>query len=160
MILTDQFLNMLKLYSNGFEKLILSFKLLVLDIDITSCKSQKVIKEISSSKNNILFISTKLISPGFRIIGVSARLFKEEIIDAPIIYENTDSSLIQYSNGMNVTIVCFNLSFPIGWNILQNLKKDNIKSSIFNITALTPINWKEILENVRETKKIIIIYQK
>ena len=33
----------------------------------------------------------------------------------------------------------------------------NIKSSIFNITALTPINWKEILENVRETKKIIII---
>ena len=112
---------------------------------------------ISTKAEAKKLISTKLISPGFRIIGVSARLFKEEIISAPIIYENTDSSLIQYSNGMNVTIVCFNLSFPIGWNILQNLKKDNIKSSIFNITTLTPINWEEILENVRETKKIIII---
>ena len=40
---------------------------------------------------------------------------------------------------------------------MELFKKDNIKSSIFNITALTPINWKEILENVRETKKIIII---
>ena len=28
------------------EKLILSFKFLILDIDITSCKSQKVIKDI------------------------------------------------------------------------------------------------------------------
>ena len=112
---------------------------------------------ISTKAEAKKLISTKLISPGFRIIGVSARLFKEEIINVPIIYENTDSSLIQYSTGMNVTIVCFNLSFAIGWNILQNLKKDNIKSSIFNITALTPINWKEILENVRETKKIIII---
>ena len=28
------------------EKLILSFKLLAIDIDITSCKSQKVIKDI------------------------------------------------------------------------------------------------------------------
>ena len=58
---------------------------------------------------------------------------------------------------LNKFPLSFNFSFAIGWNILQNLKKDNIKSSIFNITALTPINWKEILENVRETKKIIII---
>ena len=112
---------------------------------------------ISTKAEAKKLITTKLISPGFRIIGVSGRLFKEEIIDIPIMYDNPDSSLIQYSNGMNVTIVCFNFSFPIGWNILQNLKKDNIQSSIFNITALTPINWKEILDNVRKTKKIIII---
>ena len=47
---------------------------------------------ISTKAEAKKLISTKLISPGFRIIGVSARLFKEEIIDAPIIYENTDSS--------------------------------------------------------------------
>jgi len=112
---------------------------------------------ISTKAEADKLISTKLVSPGFRVIGISARLFKEEIINAQPIRENQETSLLQYSRGTDVTIVCFNFSFPIGWKILENLKNDGIESSIFNITALTPINWGEILENVKETKKIIII---
>jgi len=112
---------------------------------------------ISTKAEAELLISKKLLSPGFRIIGVSSRLFKEEILDIPFIFANKDYSLLQYSEGKDVTIVCFNFSFSIGWKVLENLKKSNIESSIFNITALTPINWKEIIDNVRHTKKIIII---
>ena len=112
---------------------------------------------ISTKAEAELLISKKLLSPGFRIIGVSSRLFNEEILDIPFIFANKDYSLLQYSEGKDVTIVCFNFSFSIGWKVLENLKKSNIESSIFNITALTPINWKEIIDNVRHTKKIIII---
>ena len=112
---------------------------------------------ISTKAEADKLISTKLISPGFRIIGISARLSKEEIINVQPIRENQDTSLLQYSRGTDVTIVCFNFSFSIGLKILENLKNDGIESSIFNITTLTPINWGEILENVKKTKKIIIM---
>jgi len=112
---------------------------------------------ISTKAEADKIISTKLISPGFRIIGISARLFQEDIFNIPPISENNDGTLFQYSKGVNTTIVCFNFSFPIGWEISQELEKNKIESSVFNITALTPINWEKILENVKKTKKIIII---
>ena len=111
---------------------------------------------ISTKAEADKIISTKLISPGFRIIGISARLFKEEIIETQPVNENQETSILQYSKGTDTTIVCFNFSFTIGWKIAENLKNDGIESSIFNITALTPVNWKKILENVKKTKKIIL----
>jgi len=102
-------------------------------------------------------ISSKLVSPGFRILGVSQRLFGKEILEIEPIDKNEDLSLIQYTRGKDVTIVCFNFSFPLGWKLLEELKNKKIDSSIFNVTKLTPINWEKIIDDVKITKKIIIM---
>jgi pyruvate/2-oxoglutarate/acetoin dehydrogenase E1 component len=103
-------------------------------------------------------ISEKLVSPGFRIIGISQRLFKTDLIEpGKIIFVNNDLTLFQYSDGEDATIVCFNFSFPQGWELMNNLKKENVSASLFNVNSPTPIEWNKILENVSKTKKIIVI---
>jgi len=103
-------------------------------------------------------IETQLISPGFRIICVSQRMFKNEVIEPQgVLYSNNESSIFQYSDGKEVTIVCFNFSFPEGWNLMHELKKNGIESSLFNVNSTTDTNWNKIIENVKESKNLIII---
>lgn len=103
-------------------------------------------------------ISKELVSPGFRIITVSQRLFKEELLSPEeVYYSNNDNTIFQYSVGKDITIVCFNFSFPYGWNLYQELKKNNIDASIFNVTSAIPANWNHIVENVQNSRKLIII---
>lgn len=103
-------------------------------------------------------ISNKMISSGFRIIGVSQRMFKEELI-APekIIYKNEDLTFFQYEDGKDATIVSFNFSFPQAWAIKKSMDEKGLKSSLFNVNAMTPVNWERIIQNVNETKKLIVL---
>lgn len=103
-------------------------------------------------------ISNELVSPGFRIITISQRLFKEELPSPEkLYYSNDDNTVFQYGSGNDATIVCFNFSFPQGYDLYQELKRNNINASIFNVTAATPTNWDRIIEDVQNTKKIVII---
>lgn len=103
-------------------------------------------------------ISNELVSSGFRIITVSQRLFKEELLyPEKLCYSNDDNTVFQYSLGQDATIVCFNFSFPQGYGLYQELKKNNIDTSIFNVTSATPSNWSKIIENVQGTGKLIVV---
>lgn len=103
-------------------------------------------------------IPSELISPGFRIITVSQRLFKEELLfPEKLYYSNDKNTVFQYGSGLDATIVCFNFSFPQGWMLYQELNKNNVNTSIFNVTSPTPTNWNKIIENVQSTRKLIII---
>lgn len=102
-------------------------------------------------------INTHLVSPGFRIISVSQRLFGQEIIDIPALYVNNDKTLFQYLDGTGATIVCFNLSFPYGLELANKLKEKNVSASLFSVSAVTPIPWDVILKNLEKTKKLVVI---
>ncbi len=102
-------------------------------------------------------INTRFISPGFRIIGVSQRLFKTELLDVRKIYSNEESTLFQYTEGSNVTIVCFNFSFPYGFELYSKLKEKRIASSLFSVNAVTPIKWDKIIKDLKKTKKLVVI---
>lgn len=103
-------------------------------------------------------LSKYMISSGFRIITVSQRLFKEELITPKTLhYVNDDCTLFQYHDGTDATIVCFNFSFPQGYELFQELNDNNIDSSLFNVTSATPINWDKLIENISKTKKLIIL---
>lgn len=103
-------------------------------------------------------ISSELISPGFRIITVSQRLFKEELLSPEkLYYSNDKNTVFQYSSGHDATIICFNFSFPQGWLLHQELSKNNINTSIFNVISATPTEWNRIIESVQNTRKLVII---
>ncbi|MBA7581946.1 2-oxoisovalerate dehydrogenase subunit beta [subsurface metagenome] len=102
-------------------------------------------------------INTHFISPGFRIIGVSQRLFKRELLDVRKIYSNKENTLFQYTEGDNATIVCFNFSFPYGFELYSKLKEKRIASSLFSVNAVTPIKWDKIIKDLGKTKKIVVI---
>lgn len=103
-------------------------------------------------------IRTQLISPGFRIITISQRLFKEEILNPEkLVYVNSDNDVFQYNQGNDATIVCFNFSFPYGNSILQEMKERKISGSFFNVNTPIPTNWEKIIDDVKKTKRLIVI---
>lgn len=112
---------------------------------------------ITNMKDAEQIITSHLVSIGFRIIGVSQRLFKKDIIDIDIIYSNNDGTLFQYTEGADATIVCFNFSFPQGLHLHEELKNKGLHTSLFSVNTVTPADWGPIIQNVRHTEKLIIL---
>lgn len=102
-------------------------------------------------------INSQLVSPGFRIIGVSQRLFQKEIIEVEKVYSNEENTLFQYTQGPGATIVCFNFSFPYGLELYNKLMEKGINSSLFSVNAVTPIKWDKIIKDLGNTKKVVAI---
>lgn len=103
-------------------------------------------------------LAQHLTSPGFRIIAVSQRLFKEEMIVPPApLYISDDLSFFQYSEGKDATIVSFNFSFEQAWKLFEEMKKDGMEASLFNVNMPVPIAWDWIVKDVIRTQKIILI---
>jgi pyruvate/2-oxoglutarate/acetoin dehydrogenase E1 component len=102
-------------------------------------------------------IPSELVKPGFRIICASQRLFNEELI-APekLDYVNETNTIFQYDVGKDVTIVCFNLSFPYGFELSKRLKTKSISSSLFTVNSPIENEWSQIIDDVKRTKKLVI----
>lgn len=113
---------------------------------------------ISNRSEADYLISNYLIEPGFRIIALSQRLGKQEIIDdiSPInIFGNGE--IFQYRKGEDVTIVSSNFSYPQANKLSIFLEKNKIISSHFNISSGFIEDLSVIIKNASVTKKIILI---
>ncbi len=102
-------------------------------------------------------INAELLSPGFRIIGVSIRLFKEELIEPGLVFASPDNAVFQYTQGNDATIVCFNLSFPYGHELCRKMGEKGLTASLFSVNTATPTNWERIIEDVKRTGRLVII---
>ncbi|TSC73240.1 MAG: pyruvate dehydrogenase E1 component subunit beta [Parcubacteria group bacterium Gr01-1014_70] len=103
-------------------------------------------------------IPAKLIAPGFRIIAASPRLYKTEIIEPrSLVYYSPRLDFFEYRKGDDATIVCFNLSFPYGYALSEEMQKNGIHPALFSVNVSVPIELGVILESVKKTKKLIIL---
>ncbi|MBU4415145.1 MAG: hypothetical protein KJ976_08600, partial [Proteobacteria bacterium] len=102
-------------------------------------------------------INSQLVSPGFRIISVSQRLANKDVIETEKIFSRSDDTLFKYTEGNDATIVCFNFTFPQGQELYKKLKNKNINSSLFSVNTPLPIDWNEIIQDVKKTGNIVII---
>jgi acetoin:2,6-dichlorophenolindophenol oxidoreductase subunit beta len=103
-------------------------------------------------------LATHFAAPGFRIIGVSHRLLKEEIIDPGTpVSADKGMKFVQYKDGRDATIVCFNFSFPYGWRLAQELEKIGKRPAFFNVNYMTPIDWTPILASAKKTGKLVVM---
>jgi acetoin:2,6-dichlorophenolindophenol oxidoreductase subunit beta len=105
-----------------------------------------------------LIVAKHLVSPGFRIIAFSQRMFKDEVIDPGVpVRADEDLKFAQYKDGTDATIVSFNFSFPYAWKLGLELEQAGKRPSVFNVNYMTPIDWKPILESVKRTKKLVVL---
>ncbi len=102
--------------------------------------------------------SEHFLQPGFRIIGVSQRLGKSEIIDPG---EPTavfgKGSIFQYAKGKDATLVSFNFSFPQVHSLRMKLEEKGIKVTHFNVNSSVAVPWNPIIENIRATERVIVV---
>ena len=102
-------------------------------------------------------VSQYLVSPGFRIISTGQRLLREETIELQLIHKDSDGSFFQYEEGNDATIVSFNQSLPYGLEISKIMRDKGFKASLFSINSHLKKNYSFILENIKKTKKLIMI---
>lgn len=110
--------------------------------------------------NNIdaeYIVNAHLLEPGFRMIGVSQRLFKQNILELDTVYADVNKGLFQYFDGPEVTIACFNFSLPLGLELYQKLKENKISASLFSVNAAMRINWDRLISNLQISKRLVLI---
>lgn len=112
---------------------------------------------ITNSVDAEAIINAHLVSPGFRIIGVSQRLFGKELPEVKEVYSNAGKTLFQYTEGDGATIACFNMSFPYGLELHSRLKGKGIESSLFSVNSVTPVKWDELIANAKKTRNLIVL---
>ncbi len=99
-----------------------------------------------------------LTKPGFRIIGLSQKLSKEEVLPVSNPISNFgNGGMFLYSEGDDVTIVSFNYSFKQTAKLCDALKKAGIEPTHFNVNSALAVNWEPIVKSVKQTKKIIVV---
>jgi pyruvate/2-oxoglutarate/acetoin dehydrogenase E1 component len=102
-------------------------------------------------------IKKHLISPGFRIIGVSQRLFRQELLDLKVIKSHREGKYFQYEQGQDVTIACFNFSLPYGLTLVEKLSKIGVRASLFSINTYSEFDFSPILNDINKTKKLVVM---
>ena len=100
-----------------------------------------------------------LVAPGFRMIGVSQRLFGTEVLewtDGPVTAD-ANGDIHRYGNGSDVTIVACNFSFPQGLTLARDLRERGLSASLFSVNAALPVDWTPILDDAAKTRKVVIL---
>lgn len=103
-------------------------------------------------------INKHLFKLGFRIIAISSRLFKQEVLDlGNDVQSENDSSLFKYRTGGDAVIICFNLSLSQGFSLHNNLKVKGIQTSLYSVNNSNTTDWTSIINDVKTSKRMIVI---
>lgn len=103
-------------------------------------------------------LDAHLTRPGFRIIGISQRLFRQDVVtvDEPVVVHG-DADFLRYAEGDAATIACFNLSLPQGLALRASLAEQGKKASVFSVNAQIVEDWRPILDDAARTGALVIL---
>lgn len=113
---------------------------------------------ITNKHDAEVIIGRHLIAPGFRIIGISQRLTKMEVLEngEPVSHD-ADGEIFQYSEGEDVTVACFNFSFPQGRALCEDIRKQGRSAALFSVNAMLPVDWRRILQSAHRTGRLVVL---
>ncbi len=113
---------------------------------------------IAGSHDADAIIDRHLVSPGFRLIGVSQRLFRTPIIDwegTPS--SNADCDVVQYSDGSDATVVAFNLALPQAIAITRAIDAASRTAALFSVNNVWMPDWAPILTSLQRTGRLVVV---
>ena len=102
-------------------------------------------------------LSTELAKPGFRLIGLSQRLFAQPILDPGFVCGTPDNTVFQYTRGDDATIVCFNFALPQGHTLCSKMRTRGLFASLFSANFAYPLDSECILQSVGRTNRLIVM---
>jgi pyruvate dehydrogenase E1 component beta subunit len=113
---------------------------------------------ISNRHDADRIIADHLVTPGFRIVAVSQRLFNTEIIECPAAAPaDINDEILGYYKGGDATIVCFNFSFPQGLKLWNELRAQGRQASLFTVNTALPADWTGIIRDAARTRRLVVL---
>jgi pyruvate/2-oxoglutarate/acetoin dehydrogenase E1 component len=102
-------------------------------------------------------IKKHFISPGFRIIGVSQRLFKQDLLELDVLAVNKNGNFFQYESGTDVSVVCFNFSLPYGLILAEKLSEIGLRASLFSVNTYSEFDFSPIIDDLGKTGNLVVM---
>lgn len=113
---------------------------------------------INTAQDAEAVLDAQLFAPGFRIIGVSQRLWRQEIASwyAPV-WHSADAGLLRYADGPDATVVSFNLAWEQGAALVEAMRARDLSPAFFQVAAGHAIDWSPILRCAAQTGRIVLL---
>src|SRR5262245_4559315 len=113
---------------------------------------------IGGSYDADIIVDRHLIATGFRIIGVSQRLFRTPIIDRQgTPGSNRDGDVVQYCDGADVTVAAFNLALPQAIEAVRAVEACGRTAALFSVVNVWTADWTPILSSLQRTGRLVLI---
>ena len=103
-------------------------------------------------------LDAQLFAPGFRIVGVSQRLWRKEIATgAEPVWSSADAGLQRYTEGSDATVVSFNFAWEQGAALAAAMRDRGQAPAFFHVAAGHVIDWSPILRSAAQTGRLVIL---
>jgi pyruvate/2-oxoglutarate/acetoin dehydrogenase E1 component len=112
---------------------------------------------LNGAEDSSRVIENHFVSPGFRIICLSQRLFSEPSLDTQVEWSNDDSSIFHYRSGSGITIVSLNFSLRKTLDMDAKLRAADVESDVFHVNFVPGLDMRPIMESCRRTGKLIVV---
>lgn len=102
-------------------------------------------------------VANQFVSPGFRIICLSQRLFGEPALDIRSESQSDDDAQFRYRTGEDVTLACYNFALRSGVEIADRLTQKGRSCDLFHVNFVPGTNLEELVASVARTRKLIVL---
>jgi len=104
-----------------------------------------------------VIIREQFVSPGFRVICTSQRLFGTPLLDLKIDARSSDNAVFKYGTGGDITLACYNFSLREGAKLAEHLSSIGIQSDLFHVNFVPDMDISLLAESCNRTRKLILL---
>ncbi|NQV79387.1 MAG: hypothetical protein HQ495_02485 [Alphaproteobacteria bacterium] len=103
-------------------------------------------------------IGDQLFAPGFRIISLSQRLFRRDILEwGAAVTPCGDGTLLRYASGRDLTVVSLNFAFEQALDLYRAAEGYGLGASLFSSNTLSETNWTPAVADASRTGRLVIL---
>lgn len=112
---------------------------------------------LNGSEDASSVIQGQFVTPGFRVMCTSQRLFGAPSLDIPVETRAADSSVFKYRSGNDVTLVCYNFALRDGVGLAERLSGAGIQSDVFHVNYVPGMDMEILAESCVRTGRLVLI---
>lgn len=112
---------------------------------------------LNGSADASIVIQEQFVSPGFRVICTSQRLFDTPAFDLQLEAYSSDNAVFKYRAGNDVTLICYNFSLRDGVDLAEHLSGAGVQSDLFHVNFVPGMDISLLTESCARTSKIVLI---
>lgn len=102
-------------------------------------------------------IQRHFVSPGFRLIVLSQKLFGAPALELAAEWAAADESMFQYKSGNAATLVSFNFALRDVLDVDERFRASGIDSDVFHVNFVPGMSFTPIVESCARTGKLVLI---
>ncbi len=112
---------------------------------------------LNGSEDASVIIRGQFVSPGFRVVCTSQRLFSAPALELQVETHSSDNAIFKYRSGNDVTLVCYNFSLRDGADLAEHLSSAGVQSDLFHVNFVPDMDISLLSESCARTSKIVLI---